>query len=127
MGLIFRRRACEVMMYSSFVFSYSSGSSSRHICESYIRLGSASPVSYLNSSSSKSCLPCNISMNGPLVMVPAVVVPKVSGSRLIPIDDWQTLMCACMSDLPFTYGELPNSSQFSSCVFVPSGALPPMP
>ena len=30
-----------------------------------------------------------------------------------------------MSDLPFTYGDDPNSSQFSSWVFVPSGALPP--
>ena len=60
-----------------------------------------------------------------MISFPAVVVPKVSPSRLGPIDERITLTSPIMSLLPLTYGDEPNSSQLTSSANGPSFVFPP--
>ena len=61
----------------------------------------------------------------PVVLMPAVVLMKVMGSRRGPIDDSTTLTSLPISEAPFTQAALPYSSAEQSCAKSPSLVLPP--
>ena len=89
-----------------------------------VRSVSRSPSS-LSSRSNSVCSAASFSMNGPLVMRPAVVVVSVSGSLRGPIDDVITSTSIFMSALPLIHAALPYSSAQHSWANIPSLALPP--
>ena len=121
-GLIFFLTVFDVSSSSVSCASHSSGSKSRHIWRSVLRSCSESG----SSSCSNSCLmPANLSTNGPVVLMPAVVEMNVIGSLRGPIDDSTTDTSLPMSLAPLMYVALPYSSAEQSCAKRPSFVLPP--